>query len=174
MNTNTFSEKKAIIPLILFIGSWLFFSILGNRFYMPYFSNPDIDPLLLSTVNRVISKFYYSLILGCFYFLVLIPLFYKFPLTAKTSLFFPLFMIFPNDILPAIGLMLHTDNFFSPDIATFSWSNIYEYNHYKTTSLKYNIIFVLILACSILYFYYKKIKSVMLKRQNEQQNLDKI
>ena len=153
------------------MGSYIFFLFIRNSYSIEYFSNPDIEPMLLSKVNGVASKFYSSLIFGGIYTLVLIPLFYKFPLHLRGHFLLPLIIMFLNDILHGVELMLHTDHFFSPEIATFSWSNSHQYFKYETKAMNYRFIFSMILIITTSYFYIKKIKSMKLQ-QKEQQNLD--
>jgi hypothetical protein len=105
---NTYSDKKTTITLILFLGSWLVSLFFQYEYPITYFSNPEIDTSLLNKMNDIASNFFYCLIYGSMYSLALIPIFKKFPLTARGGFLLPLFMLLISDILPFIELILHS------------------------------------------------------------------
>ena len=155
---NTFSDKKTLIFLTLFSGSWLVSLFFKYEYPITYFSNPEIDTSLLNKMNHIASNFFHSFIIVSVYSLALIPIFKKIPFPLRSGFLFPLFIILISDILPFIELILHSENFLSYKRTTFVWNTRTDYNNYVSDTLNYSLVFFIILVFIFVFYNYKYIK----------------
>ena len=171
MITKCFSEKKAIIILISTLLIFFVFRLLIQEFSIIYFSNPNIERMLMHRMNQVFSDFIYALVFGLIYSLAIIVFINKVPLRIRGGFFIPYIFIFFN-IKSGVFLICNTEHLFSPKISTFIWKDWVEYHNFLLGIRIYDNILSFIIIFSIGYFCIKKVKAM--KQLAPKQNKDSL